>query len=149
MNVSFCRQTLLTSLLSSLLGSTLPAAAADLWLADAGSVMRQSEQSLKPHLPGQDTLKLLSLPPPMPVTDQIRLHVRRVYFQGNRLLTKVQLYPAVQPYLNRPLNAADVNHLLEAVTMAIPTSMQATPKLICSTPTTSGAVRFCSKVASS
>jgi len=116
MNVSFCRQTLLTSLLSSLLVSTPNASAADLWLADAGSVMRQSEQSIKPHLPSNDTLRLLSLPAPMPVTDQIRLHVRRVYFQGNRLLTKAQLYPSVQPFLNRPLNAADVNHLLEAVT---------------------------------
>jgi hemolysin activation/secretion protein len=115
MSLSICRLPLLTSLIwGASLGAAL--AANEVPNVDAGSVMRQSEQSVKPHLPGTDTLRLLSLPPPMPVTDQIRLHVRRVYFQGNRLLTKAQLYPAVQPYLNRPLNAADVNHLLAAVT---------------------------------
>ena len=113
--LSLSRVPLLTSLIWGLsLGAAT--AANELAQVDAGSVMRQSEQSVKPHLPATDTLRLLSLPPPMPVTDQIRLHVRRVYFQGNRFLTKVQLYPAVQPYLNRPLNAADVNHLLAAVT---------------------------------
>ena len=115
MTLSTCRLPLLTSLIWGLsLGAAT--AANELAQVDAGSVMRQSEQSVKPHLPATDTLRLLSLPPPMPVTDQIRLHVRRVYFQGNRFLTKGQLYPAVQPYLNRPLNAADVNHLLAAVT---------------------------------
>ena len=115
MTLSICRLPLLTSLIWGLsLGAAT--AANELAQVDAGSVMRQSEQSVKPHLPATDTLRLLSLPPPMPVTDQIRLHVRRVYFQGNRFLTKAQLYPAVQPYLNRPLNAADVNHLLAAVT---------------------------------
>jgi hemolysin activation/secretion protein len=120
MNALTCRPKRLSSLVYSLgLCSSLTAwvaNAVELPNVDAGSVMRQSEQSVKPHLPSIDTLRLLSLPPPMPVNDQIRLHVRRVYFQGNRLLTKGQLYPAVQPYLNRPLNAADVNHLLEAVT---------------------------------
>ena len=96
MSLSICRLPLLTSLIWGLsLGAAT--AANELAQVDAGSVMRQSEQSVKPHLPGTDTLRLLSLPPPMPVTDQIRLHVRRVYFQGNRLLTKAQLYPAVQP----------------------------------------------------
>ena len=115
MTLSTCRLPLLTSLIWGLsLGAAT--AANELAQVDAGSVMRQSEQSIKPHLPATDTLRLLSLPPPMPVTDQIRLHVRRVYFQGNRFLTKAQLYPAVQPYLNRPLNAADVNQLLAAVT---------------------------------
>ena len=112
---TLCRLPLLTRFISRPSPATA-LEAHDVPTVHAGSVMRQSEQSVKPHLPATDTLRLLSLPPPMPVTDQIRLHVRRVYFQGNRLLTKAQLYPAVQPYLNRPLNAADVNHLLAAVT---------------------------------
>ena len=115
MNHSFCRLPLLTSLVCGL-GLGAAWAANDLPPIDAGSVMRQSEQSVKPRLPSVDTLRLLSLPPPMPISDQLRLYVRRVYFQGNRLMSKGLLYPAVQPYLNRPLNAADVNHLLEAVT---------------------------------
>jgi hemolysin activation/secretion protein len=118
MNAFHCRSQIVKILACCLsTGASLAAHAAnDVPNVDAGSVMRQSEQSLKPLLPSQDTLRLLSLPPPMPVNDQIRLHVRRVYFSGNRLLTKGQLYPSVQPYLNRPLNAADVHHLLEAVT---------------------------------
>ena len=115
MALSTCRLPLLTSLLCGLgLGAAL--AANDIPNVDAGSVMRQSEQSLKPHLPSNDTLRLLSLPPPMPVTDQMRVNVRRVYFQGNQKLSKADLYPAVMPYLNRPLNAANIGHLLEAVT---------------------------------
>ena len=115
MSLSICPLPLLTALVGGLsLGAAL--AANDIPNVDAGSVMRQSEQSVKPRLPAIDTLRLLSLPPPMPISDQIRLYVRRIYFQGNRLMSKGLLYPAVQPYLNRPLNAADINRMLEAVT---------------------------------
>lgn len=52
----------------------------------------------------------------MVLSDQVRVNVRRVYFQGNSRLTKSQLYPAVQPFLNRPLNANELGRLTAAVT---------------------------------
>jgi len=83
---------------------------------DAGALMQQNEQSIKPHLPNADTLRLLSLPPPMNLPEQFGMTVRRVYFLGNSRLSKSQLYPAVQPFLNRPLTAADIDQMKAAVT---------------------------------
>ena len=83
---------------------------------DAGALMQQNEQSIKPHLPSTDTLRLLSLPPPMTLPEQFGMTVRRVYFLGNSRLSKNQLYPAVQPFLNRPLVAVDIDKMKAAVT---------------------------------
>jgi hemolysin activation/secretion protein len=83
---------------------------------DAGSLTQQNAQSIKQHLPASDTLRLLSLPPPMALSDQLRMNVRRVYFLGNRRLDKAQLYPAVLPFLNRPLTSIEIGRLTAAVT---------------------------------
>ena len=82
----------------------------------AGSLMNQNEQSIKSHLPNNEQLRMLLLPPPMPISDQFRMVVRRVYFQGNKLLDKTQLYPSIQPFLNKPLGAAELGKIAEAVT---------------------------------
>lgn len=84
-------------------------------LPNGGVFLNQNEQSVKSHLPNNDQLRMLLLPPPMVISDQIRMQVRRVYFQGNKLLDKTQLYPSVQPYLNRPLGAAELGQITEAV----------------------------------
>ena len=97
----------------------LSAQAADLQVprgGDAGALMQQNEQSIKPHLPNNDTLRLLSLPPPMTLPEQFGMTVRRVYFLGNSRISKSQLYPAVQPFLNRPLVAVDIDKMKVAVT---------------------------------
>lgn len=44
------------------------------------------------------------------------MNVRRVYFLGNRRLDKAQLYPAVLPFLNRPLTSIEIGRLTAAVT---------------------------------
>lgn len=85
-------------------------------LPNAGSLLNQNEQSVKSHLPSNDQLHMLLLPPPMAISDQFRMQVRRVYFQGNRLLDKTQLYPSVQPFLNKPLGATELGKIAEAVT---------------------------------
>ena len=108
----------ITLLLGASLGLCQVSLAADIssvLVADAGSLLQQSEQSIKPHLPSTDALKLLSLPPPMTLPEQFGMTVRRVYFVGNSRISKSQLYPAVQPFLNRPLNAVDIDKMKVAV----------------------------------
>ena len=58
---------------------------------DAGALMQQNEQSIKPHLPNTDALRLLSLPPPMTLPEQFGMTVRRVYFLGNTRLSILQV----------------------------------------------------------
>ena len=82
---------------------------------DAGALMQQNEQSIKPHFQSNDVLKLLSLPPPMTLPDQFGMTVRRVYFLGNKRISKSELYPAVQPFLNRPITALDIDYMKVAV----------------------------------
>ena len=82
---------------------------------DAGSLLQRNEQSIKPHLPATDALRLLNLPPPMSLPDQFRMNVRRVYFLGNTRLSKSELYPAVQPFLNRSITALDIDQMKVAV----------------------------------
>lgn len=109
----------ITLLLGACLGFCQLSQAADrspVLVADAGSLMQQNEQSIKPHLPSTDNLRLLSLPPPMTLPEQFGMTVRRVYFLGNSRISKSQLYPAVQPFLNRPLVAADIDKMKAAVT---------------------------------
>lgn len=109
----------ITLLLGASLGLCQVSLAADsssVLVADAGSLMQQNEQSIKPHLPSTDVLKLLSLPPPMTLPDQFGMTVRRVYFLGNSRISKSQLYPEVQPFLNRPLVAADIDKMKAVVT---------------------------------
>ena len=86
-----------------------------LLMADAGSLLQQSEQSIKPHLPATDALRLLNLPPPMTLPAQFRMNVRRVYFLGNTRISKSELYPAVQPFLNRSITALDIDKMKVAV----------------------------------
>ena len=78
--------------------------------------MQQNEQSIKPHFPSNDVLRLLSLPPSMTLPDQFGMTVRRVYFLGNTRISKSELYPAVQPFLNRPITVLDIDHMKVAVT---------------------------------
>ena len=109
----------ITLLLGASLGLCQVSLAADIssvLVADAGSLLQQSEQSIKPHLTSTDALKLLSLPPPMTLPEQFGMTVRRVYFVGNSRISKSQLYPAVQPFLNRPLVAVDIDKMKAAVT---------------------------------
>ena len=84
-------------------------------MADAGSLLQQSEQSIKPHLPATDALRLLNLPPPMTLPAQFRMNVRRVYFLGNTRISKSELYPAVQPFLNRSITALEIEKMKVAV----------------------------------
>jgi hemolysin activation/secretion protein len=82
----------------------------------AGALMNHNEQTVRSHLPNNDQLRMLLLPPSMAISAQFRMVVRRVYFQGNKLLDKTQLYPSVQPFLNKPLGATELGQLTEAVT---------------------------------
>jgi hemolysin activation/secretion protein len=84
--------------------------------ADAGSLLQQNEQSIKPHLPATDALRLLNFPPPMTLSDQFRMNVRRVYFLGNSRINKNELYPAVQPFLNRSITPLEIDKMKVAVT---------------------------------
>jgi hypothetical protein len=66
-------------------------------------------------LAATDALRLLNLPPPMTLPAQFRMNVRRVYFLGNIRISKSDLYPAVQPFLNRSITTLDIDQIKVAV----------------------------------
>jgi len=85
-------------------------------LPDAGSLMRQTEQMLRPNPMNAPRRDLL--PPAMPISDSTVLEVKRIKFLGNKHLSTEQLQAVAMPFENRTLRQSDLLHLSHAVSEA-------------------------------
>ncbi len=92
----------------------LPAAAQ--YVPDAGSLMRQTEQTLKSNPAFQREVRMReALPPPMVFADDVNLTVSQFKFVGVNLLNPKDLLQMVDSYLNRPLKKLDLQHLTDSI----------------------------------
>jgi hemolysin activation/secretion protein len=85
---------------------------------DAGSLMRQTEQTFKFDQAQRSARQRQSLPPAMLFDDSTAFTVQRFKFTGNKILSSEQLQVVVSPYVNRELNQHDLHQLIHAVTEA-------------------------------
>ena len=83
---------------------------------DAGALMRQTEQMLRPS--GAQLPRRESLPPAMPINETTALEVKRIKFVGNKHLATEQLQAVAAPFENRTLRQNDLLHLTHALTEA-------------------------------
>jgi len=59
-----------------------------------------------------------SLPPAMVLNDATQVTAERIKFLGAKRLSDAQLQTVAKPYLDRPLNQHDLQHLTEAIAEA-------------------------------
>jgi hemolysin activation/secretion protein len=85
---------------------------------DAGALTRQAEQALQQSQMQRNAQRRESLPPPMHFTDDTVVTPKQIKFLGAKLLSNEQLQAVVQPYLGRPLNQHELEHLTDAVIQA-------------------------------
>lgn len=83
---------------------------------DAGALMRQTEQLLRPNAAW--TPHRESLPPAMDIHEHTQIEVKRIQFFGNQQLSTEQLQAIAGPFEHRILNQADLLHLTHAVSEA-------------------------------
>lgn len=82
---------------------------------DAGALMRQTEQSLQINTkPAAPSL----LPWPMAINETTRVTARQIRFAGVQRLPVSKLEAVSSSYLNRPLDAHELQHLTDAVSNA-------------------------------
>lgn len=82
---------------------------------DAGALIRQTEQSLKPAQAPSGQLNRASIAVPQTKAGEATLQVSRFEFAGNNVLSSDALTRAVAPFLNRPLNFAQLQQAADAV----------------------------------
>ncbi len=85
---------------------------------DAGALTRQAEQALQQSQMQRNAQRRESLPPPMHFTDDTVVTPKKIKFLGAKLLSNDQLQAIAQPYLDRPLNQHELEHLTDTVTQA-------------------------------
>jgi hemolysin activation/secretion protein len=83
---------------------------------DAGALMRQTEQMLRPSMGTSPRRE--ALPPAMSINDTTVIEVKRIKFVGNKYLTADQLQTVVAPYEYRTLRQGDLMQLTHAVSEA-------------------------------
>lgn len=88
------------------------------YVPDAGALMRQTEQMLRQKAQPLSVPKKEPLPPVMVINENTSVIVSRFKFNGNKLLTVDQLQAVVQPFMHRPLDAHELQHLTDAVSEA-------------------------------
>ena len=111
MNGLFMRLTPVTIVVFALV--CVPAAAQT--IPDAGALMRQNEQMFRQQQLQRNAQRRESFPPAMVLNDSTQVTAQRIKFLGANLLPNEQLQAAVQPFLNRPLNPHELQHLTETV----------------------------------
>lgn len=86
-------------------------------IPDAGSLRQQLEQDRRPVLPPKAAPQLAA---PLPLTSigGATVTVTEIRFAGNTLISGAQLAPVVAPYLNRPLDFAQLQNVAIAVATA-------------------------------
>ena len=87
-------------------------------LPDAGALMRQNEQMLKFDQTQRQAQRRELLPPAMTLTQASLVNPKKIKFLGAKLLSSDQLQAIAQPYLDRPLNQHELEHLTDTVTQA-------------------------------
>lgn len=85
---------------------------------DAGSLMRQAEQSFQQNQLQRSLLKRDALPPEMVLNDATAIAVERFRFQGHKLFSDEQLQRVAAPYVNKTLSQHDLHHLTQAISEA-------------------------------
>ncbi len=84
---------------------------------DAGSLLQRMERDRLPALPRLQTPQA-PVPPPMQAQPGVVVTAQVFKFVGNTLLSAEQLAPAVAPFLNRPLDFAQLQAAAAAVAAA-------------------------------
>ncbi len=84
-------------------------------MPDAGALMRQTEQALRFDQMQRNLQRRESLPPAMALDESTRVTVARIKFLGVKRLSEAQLQAVAKPYLDRPLNQHDLQHLTDAI----------------------------------
>ena len=87
-------------------------------IPDAGSLMRQTEQTLRSEQMQRNAQRRESFPPAMRLTDSTVVTPKSIKFSGAKLLSNDQLQAVAQPCVGRELNAHELEHLTEAITQA-------------------------------
>jgi len=82
---------------------------------DAGALMRQTEQLLKQEQMQRNAQRRESFPPAMVFTEATVFTPQSIKFLGAKRLSNEQLQAVAQPYLGRPLNQHELEHLTDAV----------------------------------
>ncbi|NVO07914.1 MAG: ShlB/FhaC/HecB family hemolysin secretion/activation protein, partial [Rhodoferax sp.] len=82
---------------------------------DAGALQQQIERERQQQLPKRMAPDKPALPPAITPAAGVVVTVKQYRFVGNTLLTSEQLAPAVAPYLNRPVDFAQLNAAAAAV----------------------------------
>jgi hemolysin activation/secretion protein len=76
---------------------------------DAGSLQQQIERERQQKMPRRQAPDKPALPAAIKPTSGVVVTVKQYRFLGNTLLSSEQLSPAVAPYLNRPVDFAQLN----------------------------------------
>lgn len=85
---------------------------------DAGALMRQTEQMLKPSPMQRNLQNRLSLPPAMALSESTSLVVTSFAFSGNKLLSEEQLQQVAMPFASKTLVQHDIQRLMDAISEA-------------------------------
>lgn len=85
---------------------------------DAGALIRQTEQMMRQNQMMQGIQKREPLPPAAVIHESTIVQVASFKFSGNKRLSAEQLESATAAFVNRPLNAHELQHLTEAVSEA-------------------------------
>lgn len=82
---------------------------------DAGSLMRQTEQSYRANNAARMQSKLISIEPPLVLTSDESIKVKNFRFLGAKLINLKQLEVASSPYADRDLHQSDLDNLCSTV----------------------------------
>ena len=85
---------------------------------DAGTLRQQIEQGQPPAMPREAVPAKPAEPAPLKAPEGTTVSVTAFRFVGNTLLSAEQLAPAVAPFLNRPLDLAELRKAAAAVAAA-------------------------------
>ena len=87
-------------------------------IRDAGALMRQNEQSIRQDQMQRNALMRQSFLPEMQMSQTTRVTPNRIRFLGAKLLSQEVLQAVAKPYLDRALDAHELEHLTNAVSDA-------------------------------
>ncbi|WP_161499660.1 POTRA domain-containing protein [Limnohabitans sp. TS-CS-82] len=87
-------------------------------IPDAGALMRQNEQSIRQDQMQRNALMRQSFLPEMQMSQTTRVTPNRIRFLGAKLLSQEVLQAVAKPYLDRALDAHELEQLTQVVSDA-------------------------------
>ncbi len=87
-------------------------------IPDAGALMRQNEQYIRQEQMQRNALLRKSFLPEMQMSESTQITPKRIRFLGAKLLSEDLLQAVAKPYLDRSLDAHELEHLTNAVSDA-------------------------------